>query len=526
MELCVAIQRQDGKTRAPPEGRRQETDVRPDERPAPINVAIAPSLGDGRGPSVIVTAIRYIFRNGPGAYRPPVPAAERTSADVDGHGTGHARCRCRKQSYQNGRRTCDRMLRSLDVDTWVRSRRSNLDEAKTAAAGIIELVRDGGDAALLRMARKYEPGVESIRVSRDEIAAAYEQVDERLVECVVEAEARITAFHERQRARDLWLEEAEPGIILGVKTTPIDRAGLYVPGRRAAYPSTALMNAIPARVAGVPSLCACSPPPILPLTLVALDIAGVDEVYRIGGAQAIAAMALGTESIRPCRKIVGPGNAYVTAAKILLRDRAEIDFPAGPSEIGTIADGSADPAFIASDILAQAEHDPDAACILVTTDASLVGKVEAEVERQLAGAPRSEIMIRALENSGYLTVTSLDEAVDAMDRVAPEHLSIMVEDPLPVVMAVRNAGSVFVGPYAPVAAGDYASGTNHVLPTAGYAATYSGLNVAHFCKTSTVQIINREGLEAIGDVVETLAEAEGLYAHAASVRARRGPPGL
>lgn len=414
-----------------------------------------------------------------------------------------------------------RMLQALDVETWLRQRRSNLDEAKRSASEVIELVRTEGDAALLRMARKYEPEIDSIRVSREEVETAYDQVDDALVQRIVEAESRITRFHERQKERDLWFEQVEPGIVLGVKTTPIDRAGLYVPGRRAAYPSTALMNAIPARVAGVPEMCACSPPPILPLTLVALDIVGVTEVYRIGGAQAVAAMALGTGTIRPVRKIVGPGNAYVTAAKMLLREHAEIDFPAGPSEIGIIADGSANPAFIAGDILAQSEHDPDAACILIATDGRLVERVKQEVERQLAAAPRREIMLQALAHSGFLIVPDLDAAVEAMDRVAPEHLSIMVEDSLPVLNAVRNAGSIFVGPYAPVAAGDYASGTNHVLPTAGYAATYSGLNVGHFTKTSTVQVISRQGIERIGDTIEAIAGAEGLFAHAASVHMRR-----
>ncbi len=413
------------------------------------------------------------------------------------------------------------MLQALDVDTWVKQRRSNLDEAKRSAAEVIGLVRSEGDEALLRMARKYEPEIDSVRVSREEVEAAYDEVDEHLVESLFEAEARITRFHERQKDRDLWLEEVEPGIILGVKTTPIDRAGLYIPGRRAAYPSTALMNAIPARVAGVPEMCACSPPPILPLTLVALDIVGVSEIYRIGGAQAIAAMALGTQSIRPVRKIVGPGNAYVTAAKMLLREDAEIDFPAGPSEIGIIADRSANPGFIASDILAQSEHDPDAACVLITTERALVEQVEEELGRQLAAAPRKEIILQALTHSRYMIADDLDTAVSLMDRVAPEHLSIMVEDPLSVLTAVKNAGSIFVGPFAPVAAGDYASGTNHVLPTAGYAATYSGLNVSHFCKTSTVQVITRTGLEAIGDTIESIAGAEGLHAHAESVRIRR-----
>ncbi len=413
------------------------------------------------------------------------------------------------------------MLRPLDVDCWEKERRSSLDEAKASAARIIGEVRRGGDRVLLGMARKHEPECSSIRVLPEEVDAAYEEVDDRLIESLIEAEARITRFHELQKERSLWLEEIEPGIVLGVKTTPLSRVGLYVPGRRAAYPSTALMNAVPAKVAGVGEMCACSPPPILPLTLVALDIAGVEEIYRIGGAQAVAAMALGTETIRPVQKIVGPGNVYVTAAKMLLREHAEIDFPAGPSEIGIIADATASPTFIAIDILAQAEHDPDAACVLVTTDAELAGRVDKEVERLFAGSPRKEIVEKALSHSGYIIAETMDEAIRTMDSIAPEHLSIQVADPLSVLSAVRHAGSIFVGPYTPVAAGDYASGTNHVLPTAGYAKVYSGLNVAHFCKTSTVQIIDREGLEAIGDIIETIADAEGLSAHAESVRIRR-----
>jgi len=413
------------------------------------------------------------------------------------------------------------MFNALDVDAWVTARRSSLDEAKESVAGIIQAVRDGGDAALLKMAQKNDTEITSIRVTEEEREAAYEDVEDRLVEALIEADARITRFHELQKERGLWLEEVEPGIVLGVKTTPLDRVGLYVPGRRAAYPSTALMNAVPARVAGVAEMCACSPPPLLPLTLVALDIAGVTEIYRIGGAQAVAAMALGTETIQPVQKIVGPGNVYVTAAKMMLREHAEIDFPAGPSEIGIIADGTANPVFIAIDILAQAEHDPDAACVLVTTDRDLAGKVKQEVRKLLAQSPRKEIIEKALGQSGFVIAPDMDEAVSAMNGIAPEHLSIQVADPLSVLNAVRHAGSIFVGPYTPVAAGDYASGTNHVLPTAGYAKVYSGLNVGHFCKTSTVQIISKAGLEAIGDTIETIADAEGLAAHAESVRIRR-----
>jgi histidinol dehydrogenase len=281
------------------------------------------------------------------------------------------------------------------------------------------------------------------------------------------------------------------------------------------------MCAVPASVAGVKEICACSPPPIKPLTLVALDIAGVNEIYSAGGAQAVAAMALGTESIRPVQKIVGPGNVYVTLAKMMLRDKAEIDFPAGPSEIGIIADSSADPRIIAADILAQSEHDPNAACILITTDKLLPAKVGKEIERELAAAPRKEIIVQSLKNSGYAIFSDMDEAIAASDVVAPEHLSIQVADPLSVVMKVKNAGAIFVGKYSAVACGDYAVGTNHCLPTAGYSKMYSGLDVAHFCKTASVEIIDRDGLEAIGDIVETIATAEGLHAHARSVKIRR-----
>jgi histidinol dehydrogenase len=257
------------------------------------------------------------------------------------------------------------------------------------------------------------------------------------------------------------------------------------------------------------------------MTLVALDIAGVTEIYRSGGAQAIAAMALGTETIKPVQKIVGPGNVYVTLAKMMLREKAEIDFPAGPSEIGIIADHTADPRIVAADILAQAEHDPNAACILITTDRSLAGKVGREIEKMAGTAPRKEIIDQALKNSGYAIVADMDEAIAASDTVAPEHLSIQVADPLPVVTRVKNAGAIFVGRYSAVACGDYAAGTNHCLPTAGYAKVYSGLDVQHFCKTASVEIVDRVGLEAIGDIVETIAEAEGLHAHAQSVRIRR-----
>jgi len=412
------------------------------------------------------------------------------------------------------------MWKAVGIDAWLAGRTSSLEDVRTAVTDIIGRVQNEGDAALRALAKKHGE-LTDIAVSDEEREAAYDRVDTKIVESLVEAEARIERFCELQRPRDLWLQEVEPGIVLGVKTTALRRVGLYVPGGRAAYPSSALMCAVPARVAGVKEICVCSPPPIKPLTLVALDIAGVTEIYNAGGAQAIAAMALGTESIRPVQKIVGPGNVYVTMAKMLLREKVEIDFPAGPSEIAIIADQAADPGIIAADILAQAEHDPKAACILITTDEKLAENVGKEVAAMTQKAPRKEIIQLALENSGYAIVRDLDEAIAVSDAIAPEHLSIQVSDPLPVLTRVQNAGAIFVGRYSAVACGDYAVGTNHVLPTAGYAGTYSGLDVQHFCKTSSVEIIDLKGLDAIGDIVETIADAEGLPAHAESVRIRR-----
>jgi histidinol dehydrogenase len=411
------------------------------------------------------------------------------------------------------------MWKAVEIDEWIAGRKSSLEEARVTVTDIIDRVRNRGDTALRELSRHVV--LTEIAVTDEEREAAYDDVEISLIESLIEAHARIERFHELQRPRDLWLQELEPGIVLGMKTTPLRRVGIYVPGGRAAYPSSALMCAVPARVAGVPEICACSPPPISPMTLVALDIAGVTEIYRSGGAQAIAAMALGTETVRPVQKIVGPGNIYVTLAKMMLREKVEIDFPAGPSEIGIIADHTADPRIVAADILAQAEHDPNAACILITTDKHLPAKVEAHVMSMTDRAPRKEIIVQALKNSGYTIVRNLEEAIAASDAVAPEHLSIQVEDPLSVVMRVQNAGAIFVGRYSAVACGDYAVGTNHVLPTAGNAATYSGLDVNHFCKTASVEMLSRGGLESIGDIVENIAGAEGLHAHAESVRVRR-----
>ncbi|MCQ8894687.1 MAG: histidinol dehydrogenase [Methanolinea sp.] len=414
------------------------------------------------------------------------------------------------------------MLQEMALEEWIENRSAGLASVRPVVEDIISRVRAGGDTALLELTRKFD-GVDrqGVEVSREEIDDAYSRVGSHLIASLEDAKERIARFHEMQRPRGLWLEEVEPGVILGVRTKPLKRIGAYVPGGRAAYASTALMTVIPARVAGVRSVCCCTPPPIPPLTLVAMDMAGADQIFAIGGAQAVAAMALGTESVRPVQKVVGPGNVYVTTAKMLLRDVIEIDFPAGPSEILILADETARPDFIAADIIAQAEHDPRAACYLVTTDRTLPPLVNRHIKDQAGELPRADILIQALKNTGYAIAPSPEDAVRIVNRAAPEHLSLQVRDPLSVLMKVECAGSVFIGSYSAVACGDYASGTNHVLPTAGYACTHSGLDVLHFCTRSTVQIIGKEGLGRIGDTVEDLAEAEGLSGHARSVRIRR-----
>lgn len=409
----------------------------------------------------------------------------------------------------------------VTLESWLSRQKTVLSDVSEAARAIISEVTEGGDEALYTLSERFDRiRPESLAVSEEEIEEAYTNLKPEIIEALTEAYGRICRFHELQRSQDIWLTETEPGITLGVKTTPLERIGMYVPGGRAAYSSTVLMCAVPAAVAGVDEIVCCTPPPVNPLTLVALDIAGVSEIYTIGGAQAIAAMALGTETIRPVEKIVGPGNAYVTAAKMLLRGKVEIDFPAGPSEIAIIADHTADPEFIAADMLAQSEHDPHAASLLITTEKDLPEKVGHYIGKMTESAPRKGIIEAALGNSGYILVGDLNEAAEVSNRIAPEHLSLQVQDNMEVLGMIKNAGSIFVGRYAPVACGDYASGTNHVLPTAGNAKIFSGLNVSHFTKTSTVQIITKPGLEEIGEVVMTLADAEGLHAHADSVRVR------
>lgn len=411
--------------------------------------------------------------------------------------------------------------REIDEGFWRSNRAAKTDEVEEVVEGIIEQVRAGGDGALKELTRKFD-GVElkSIAVPRSEIDGAYGKVKQEVVDELENAAYNIERFHRMQLPPDLWTTEVEPGITLGVKSTPLDRVGCYIPGGLASYPSTALMTVVTARTAGVDEVVCCTPAPVSPLTLVALDIAGCDAVYQVGGAQAIAAMALGTESIEPVQKIVGPGNRFVTEAKILLQKDVLIDFPAGPSEAAVLADSSAVPAFVASDLVAQGEHGPSSAFVLVTDDPEMPDRVWACMEEQIAGHEREGVIIQALQNSGYILEKNLDLAIETVNGIAPEHLCIQTRDPLGTLSRIRNAGSIFVGPYTPIAAGDYCSGTNHVLPTSGYATLYSGLTVSHFRKTSTVQMLSKEGLQSLAPTIRTLAEAEGLTAHAFSVSAR------
>lgn len=405
------------------------------------------------------------------------------------------------------------------------SRGVDVQSVMPAVVEIVNEVQERGDRALADLTEKFD-GVRigKVRVGKDEIEKAGDQVPEKLKKALEIALENIAAFHHQELDRDLWMTETSPGVLAGQMVVPLDSVGAYVPGGRAAYPSSALMTVVPAKVAGVERVIVCTPPgkegKVNPITLVAAEMAGADEIYRVGGVQAVAAMAFGTESIRPVQKIVGPGNIYVTAAKLLLRSTVEIDMPAGPSEVLIIADYTAEPEVLASDMIAQAEHDPQSISVLVTDDEDLAIATRAEVEKQAKEAARREIVKESLERGAILVAGSMEEAAAFANLFAPEHLEIVVRDPMDVLGKIRNAGSVFLGPYTPVAAGDYASGTNHVLPTSGYARAFSGLNVDAFVKKITVQKISKEGLSLLKDAITILAEAEGLDAHAESVRKR------
>jgi histidinol dehydrogenase len=410
------------------------------------------------------------------------------------------------------------------------AKREAAADVDAAVAAIIDAVRRRGDAALIEYTNRFdrtalEPA--TLRVGAEELAAAAASCDPATLEALRLAADRIEAFHRRQTPDPIdYVDEA--GIRLGARWTAVAAAGLYVPGGTASYPSSVLMNALPAKVAGVPRLVMAVPTPdgaLNPLVLAAAQLAGIDEIYRIGGAQAIAALAYGTATIAPVDQIVGPGNAYVAAAKRRVFGTVGIDMIAGPSEILIVADNRNDPAWIAADLLSQAEHDTAAQSILIADDAAFADAVEREVAAQLAALPRGAIAGESWAAHGaVILVRSWPEAVPLIDRIAPEHLELAVADPDALAGEIRNAGAIFLGRHTPEAIGDYVAGPNHVLPTARSARFSSGLGVLDFMKRTTFVRCDARGLAAIGPAAVRLAEAEGLQAHARSVARRLASP--
>lgn len=406
------------------------------------------------------------------------------------------------------------------------AKREVSEEVDRVVADIIAEVRAKGDEALIAYTSRFD-GLDlapaTLRVSEAEIDAAVAACSPELLGALETARARIETYHARQKPADSWVRD-EAGVESGWRWSAIEAVGLYVPGGTASYPSSVLMNAIPAKVAGVPRVVMVAPTPrgdTNPLVLAAARLAGVDEVYRIGGAQAVAALAYGTASIAPVAKIVGPGNAYVAAAKRRVFGQVGIDMIAGPSEVLVIADRTANPDWIAADLLAQAEHDMSAQSILMTDDAGLAGEVEKALAAQLATLPRAEIAGASWREFGsILLVSDLEAAVPLVDRIAPEHLEIMTADPDRLSGLIRNAGAIFLGGHTPEAIGDYVGGPNHVLPTARSARFSSGLGVGDFMKRTSLLRCGAEGLRALAPSAVKLAEAEGLQAHGRSVTIR------
>jgi len=424
------------------------------------------------------------------------------------------------------------MMRRIDLERgrWLVARdvprTGGIDmEVLGVAQRIIDDVRRRGDEALREYTAQFDKAeLADFQVSAAEIEAAVAEVGDEFREAIASAAIAIEEFHQRQ-VQQSWFTTIEGGVLIGQQVTPIERVGIYVPGGRACYPSSVLMNAIPAIVAGVGGIAMVVPPDadgrVNPYTLAAAAEVGVDEIYKVGGAQAIAALAYGTDTIPRVDKITGPGNAYVTAAKKLVMGDVGIDMLAGPSEVLILADETAEPMFVAIDLMAQAEHDPRAATYLVTTDEDLPARVELALRELLAGSSRADVIERSLTDNGVVIVCpDIDVALDAANLIAPEHLEVQMADPFELLGSIRNAGAIFLGPWTPESVGDYVAGPNHVLPTGGTARFSSPLSVDDFVKKSSVLSYSLQGLEADGATVMTIAEAEGLEAHAAAVGIR------
>lgn len=397
------------------------------------------------------------------------------------------------------------------------------DSISQAVADILSQVKQNGDQALIALSNKFDKvQIQQIKLTQDAIKAATARVKPELKQAMQLAVSNIEKFHQAQ-VKSAITVETMPGLKCQLVTRPIDSVGLYIPGGSAPLLSTVLMLATPAKIAGCRKVILCSPPPIADEILYAAELCGVTEIYQLGGAQAIAAMAFGSESVPKVDKIFGPGNAFVTEAKRQVSQRfdgAAIDMPAGPSEVLVIADSSANPAFIAADLLSQAEHGPDSQVVLVTPDEDIAKAVSIEVDKQLTQLSRQGIAEKALQESRLIVTKDLDQCITISNRYGPEHLIIQTQNADDLVEQITSAGSIFLGDWSPESAGDYASGTNHVLPTYGYTATYSSLGLADFQKRMTVQKLSPEGLQAIGNAVELMAQAEQLTAHKQAVTLR------
>ena len=403
---------------------------------------------------------------------------------------------------------------------------NNYGEFEGRVNAIIEEVRNNRDQAVFNYTKQYDRAdikAGNILVKEEEIAEAYEQVDTTLLAVIRKSLVNIKKYHEKQ-VQNSWFT-TEDGIILGQKVTALATVGVYVPGGKAVYPSSVRMNVLPAKVAGVDRIVMCTPPgkdgKVYPSTLVAAKEAGVDEIYKVGGAQAIAAMAFGTESVPKVDKIVGPGNIYVALAKKAVFGYVSIDSIAGPSEILVLADETANPRYVAADLLSQAEHDEMASAILITTSQKLAEEVSAEIDQFVAELSRKEIIQKSLDNYGYILVAdNMEEAIDTVNAIASEHMEIVTADPFHVMTKIRNAGAIFIGEYSSEPLGDYFAGPNHVLPTNGTAKFFSALSVDDFIKKSSIISYSREALEKVHKDIEQFAECEKLTAHANSIRVR------
>ena len=429
-----------------------------------------------------------------------------------------------KKYFLNSNNIGSLNINSLDINLLLNRTDDSNEKIETTVKNIIAKVKSKGDIAVKELTRDFDKvSIDVLRVSNQEIKNAYTLIDNDLISIFKEAAKNIKSFHEEQ-VQKTWIKEFSPGVSLGQKITPIDRVGLYVPGGKGGYPSTVLMDAIPALVAGVESIALITPPTkdgsVNPYILVAADLIGIDEIYKVGGAQGIAALAYGTESICPVNKIVGPGNIYVATAKKLVFGKVDIDMIAGPSEICIIADKDSNPAFIAADMLSQAEHDEMATSILITTYDNY-DEVNLEIEKQMNELSRKDIMKKSINNNGKVfIVDSLETAVALSNMIAPEHLEIMVNDPESLLDDITNAGAIFIGAYSPEPVGDYFAGPNHTLPTSGTAKFSSPLGVYDFVKRSSIIHYQKDSLKKIYKKVIDFAQVEGFSSHANAIRRR------